>query len=220
MIIIGFLTETIFLGARLVYWLYLFLAILGAGGIFAYWQREAIRKFYYSLRFPERLIKIRMIYPNNNVNYFWRLIPDTTDKTFSLDGGTYDYNDETILKNNSWFAYREHKTEGRLIVRVSDKEYFLDDLLKIKNRWERWPEMTYKFGCPFPVDYNSTKTTEANNEITFNASDLEKLKKSTILTQIYNSVAQDSLIIFIIILAAVNIIISGFLLAKIMGWLK
>jgi hypothetical protein len=209
--------ETYFLGARLFYWFYLFLTLIAAGGIFAYHQRERIKKEWYAFRFPEKLLHVIMVYPGNYRRDFWRLIPE--DSTFELDGGTYMFENSSILKNNTWYAYKDKKAEGRLILKIEDKEYYLDDKLKLKSRWDKFPEIYYLYGCPFPVDWSKTRepvatTKDRNGEdiekpIIFNAQDFERLKKSTILTQIYATLSANGTMILLIILVIVVLILSA-----------
>jgi len=190
------------LGARLFYWFYLFLTLAGVGGAAIYWFREALKKRYFILRFPEKLIIVAIIYPGNKIRRFARLIPD--DNTFDFGDQTYNYAESSVLKNNTWYAYKDKAKEERLILNIESKEYYLDDLLKIKQRWERWPEIYYKYGCPLPINFWAEGETEAAKDkapiVEFNAHDLSRLKKSTILTQIYNSMGQNNLMVVVIIL--------------------
>jgi hypothetical protein len=198
-------------------WAYFGCSLLVLAGIIAYVARERIRKEWYKVRFPEKLIHVVLIYPGNFKRDYWRLIPE--DTTFELDGGTYNYDDDAVLKANTWFASKDKKREGRLILRIGEKEYYLDDRLKIKNRWETWPEIYFCYGCPFPVDWQTMETPEytskdamgndISKKVAFNAMDWERLKKSTILTQIYATLAANGTLIFIVILLVAVLILSG-----------
>lgn len=213
--------QTYFLGARLFYWLYLLFTLIAAAGIYLYINREMVKKSWYSVRFPEKLLHVKIFYPGGHYRDYWRLIPE--DNTFELDGGIYNYNDATVLKNNTWFAYKDKKEEGRLILNIEDQKYYLDDRLKIKNRWEKWPEIHFIYGCPWPIDYNKVEIAKqkvkdaqgniSDKEIIFNASDFERFKKSTILTQIYAALTGNALITVLVILVIIVLILSGVQLA-------
>lgn len=202
-------------GVRLFYWMYLPLSLLILGVVIAYWQREKLLKVWYSLRFPERLIKVNIIYPGNYIRHFWRLIPKTN--TFDFGEETYQYSEPSILKQNDWYATK--KEDGRLILRIKDNEYYLDDLLGIKNRWDQWPEIYYIDGCPFPVDWGKTAAPEitATNEkgeqttkkVHFNATDYKKFKQTKIITDLFASMENSGLMLALVILAVLILILVG-----------
>jgi hypothetical protein len=118
------------------------LALFLAGIVVLWWQRERLRKKYYELRFPEKLITINIIYPGGLFRKFYRLIPE--DSIFAIEGGMYSYNDEAILRNNDWYSYKDKA--GDMVVRVEENEYNLNTRLGIKQRWDKWPELYYKEG--------------------------------------------------------------------------
>lgn len=198
---------------RLFYWIYLFGAILLSSTGIIYWQREAIKKHYFILRFPEKLIIINVIYPGGYIRKFYRLIPE--DMTFDIEGGTYAFADQSILKKNDWFLY-PGKQADELCCRVDGKEYNISEKLQLRSRWEQWPELYYLFGKPFPVDFSASSP----DNIKFDSRDLEKLKKSTILTQIYASLPGDTIIYIVLVLLFVVLAAVGVILSKIMGWIK
>lgn len=210
--------NTMVFGARLFYWLYLLVTLFGGIGIYVYWQREQLRKFYYSLRFPEKLLKINIFYPGNTKQTYYRLIPN--DISFSIDGGTYLYDADAIIKNNDWYAFRDKKKLNRLIVRIEDKEYYLDDLKNIKVKREAWPELYYKFDCPFPIDINGSIIDDGKTNIKLKSTTLEDFKKSTLLTQVWTALENPNLIIFVLVLVVISLIIGGVTMGKVFGWIK
>lgn len=208
--------NSVFLGARLFYWLYLLLTLMLGGGAVAYWQRERIKKRFYELTNPEKLIKIGVVYPGNWIRYFYRLIP--REKTFTLPGGLYNYNDKEILKNNDFFI-QENK-EGRLIAKVGGQEYNISDKLKLKLRWERWPQIYFRFGNPWPlimaeepeikkaVKKEGEIETEDNQPVFYNASDLEKIMKSKLITQLLESISDSPMLKAVIVLIIIAILVG------------
>ena len=57
----GFFTNEL-LGVKLWIWLYFALSIMGGMTVLIFWFREKVRRKYYELRFPEKLIKIVIHY--------------------------------------------------------------------------------------------------------------------------------------------------------------
>jgi hypothetical protein len=200
--------------------------------VFAYWQRERIKKTWYSIRFPERMIKVNMIYPGNYIRHYWRLIPDSD--SFELDGGLYLFDDKEILKSNNWYASKKATKEKseRLVLNIDGNEYFLDERLKIKNRWEKWPQIFYIFGNPFPVNWAGTADVKIkemtagadpkleDKTILLSAQDLKHFKESTILTQLLASLKNNPLLIIILLVAFLALACSAAAAAKLFGLIK
>lgn len=200
--------DTYFLGARLFYWLYLLLTLAFGGGVVAYWMRERIIRKVLTTFQPEKLIKIGMIYPNGWIRRFYRLIP--TNRFYMLDGGAYNYNDSAVLKNSEAFALADKDDSTRLKFVFEGKEYYYDDQRKLKQRFERYPEIFYRYGKPWPLDMTTEPQPEPASQdkdgvkvrdITkYNASDLEKLIKSTMVNQLLTSFAANAGAIVVILL--------------------
>jgi len=211
--------NTYILGARLIYWLYLWITLVCAFGVYLWWNREFIRQKYYEIRFPERIILISIIYPGNWIKRFYRLIPNRD--TFSFGGEEYLYNDAAILKNNNWYTTTDKK--DKLIARIPDlsgageKEYFIDDYLKLKKKGRSYPELWFKDGCPFPIDFQKS---EQVSGLKINTQGLSKLHNSTTINQIYSSIAESGIIIVVLILTALGFLINLAVFSKLMGWLK
>jgi len=205
--------DTYIFGARLFLWAYLMLSFIAGCVPIIYFNREKLRKKYYEIRFPEHLLILNIVYPAGYLRRFYRLIPDLSDKTFLIDHGIYNFNEEAILRKNEWYA--RHK-DGYLIAVCDGKEYNLNLELGIKERWDKWPELWYKFGNPWPIDFYKTSP----NILAFNNSDFERFKQSKKLNEIYSALTQDNLMIFVLVILVIVLIVCGVTLGKTMGWIK
>jgi hypothetical protein len=188
------------------------LALFLGGVCVAWWQRERIRKVYYSLKFPELLLTLNIIYPSGFFRKFWRLIP--SDKGFILDGKLYLYNEAAIIKNNDWFSYKDSK--GNLVCRIENKEYNLNMILGIKQRWERWPELYYKEGNPIPIDFTGSSPAG----LAFNSTDVQRMRKSDTLAKIHNLMARADLMPIILVLVGVVLLAVLAIAFKTFGMIK
>ena len=178
----------------------------------AWWQREKIRKKYYELRFPELLLTLNIIYPSGLFRKFYRLIPD--DKGFILEGKLYLYNEAAIIKNNDWFAYKDKL--GALVCKIDGLEYNLNSLLGIKQRWERWPELYYKEGCPWPIDFGRS----IPEGLSYNSIDVNRMRKSDTLAKIHNVLARADLGPIILVLVALCLLALAGIALKVFGAIK
>jgi hypothetical protein len=204
--------QTYILGARLIYWLYLAMTLLFAGGVVLYVAREWLLKKFYSVKSPEKLIKCVVVYPGKWIRNFYRLIPDSGFN--SLPGGAYNYTEKAVYRNRDIFAYNN---QGGLKVDLDNMPYFLKLEKAYKKRFEPWPEIHYIYGNPLPVDYDMAIKKDESPAILFNSSDLERLKKSTILTQIYNAMSGANLLAVAIILLIILLILNAVGLANSAG---
>jgi hypothetical protein len=206
--------DTYFLGARLYYWFYLLITILGLLIVIAYTQRHVIKRKFYEIRFPEKLIIVSIIYPGNMIRDFPILVP--TSKSFELEGQKYLFNSKSILKNNFWFVREEG---DKLKVMIEDKEYNVVLKKSLKYRWHQWPRIYYREGCPWPIDWSIKPNLKdgKGNELNYTAQDLKAFSDEKTLMQIYKELEGNGLLVFILILVIVSIIISGVVALKLFG---
>lgn len=183
------------------------LTLLFAGGIVAYFARERILKRFYTLRSPEKVIKINMFYPGNMIRHFYRLIP--VDETQALDGGIYSCPNSAIYKNHDVYAWKDKI--GNYKITIDEKDYELMAENRFRKRWEPWPEIFYIYGCPLPLN---PKKEGVNSLIEFDSSGMERFKKNTILTQIYSAISGANLLNIILILLILVLLVSGLSLAQ------
>ena len=207
--------NVIFLGVRVVYWLYFLMSLVCGLIALIYWKREKIKETYYKIRFPEKTIKVVIHYPTGLYKVFWRLIPNQKD--FSLEGKRYFYNDDAITKENDFYV----QTRGnQLIARIRDgetvTEYNLDDKLRIKRHGSVYPEIHFVNNIPTPINFKDMDTTD----IKFTATDLKEFKENHLFEELLTLEGKKNLMILIMLIGGLNLLVTLFLLAKNMGWLK
>lgn len=200
-------------GVRLFIWLFVLIAIICVILAFAFWKKDKIQEIYYKIKYPEKVIKIIIHYKGTFLyKLFWRLIPDKPD--FSIDGKRYLYDSKDIIRDNDFYAYTE---DSQLIVRVEGKKYILDDRYKIlPHKKDNYPELHYFDNIPFAINYKDYE----GNKLQVSAKDYNELADNDLWEKLLTMREQKGMMLFLMILGVGNILISLFILAKIMGWLK
>jgi len=117
----------VWFGVRIWIWLYLLLSIVLGGVVALYFYRETIKRKYYEIRFPEKVLKVIIHYKNNMYNVYWRLVPD--DNIFRIAGKDYSFDNKTIQKENDFFT---RGTKPNLKIVVDSKEYDYPDGLQME----------------------------------------------------------------------------------------
>lgn len=201
--------NNLFLGVRLFIWFYFLISIISFSSIIIYYYREKIRSRYYNFRFPEKVIKVTIHYPNNQFKEFVRLIP--TDSYFILEGFRYCYSDPRVINDNEFFAQGD---KNRNIVSVQGKKYELQDLGIIKKRKNVMSEIHYFFNNPKPIIFDCKK-----ENLILSSEELTLFKDNDLFAKLLTLETEKALLIFCLILGVINILVSVFILAKIMGWL-
>lgn len=220
--------ELVVFGVRLWIWLYLLFSLFFFGGILVWWKREIIRKIYYQVRFPEKLIKVVIHYPSNLYQVYWRLIP--TDKLIKLDKKNYIYDKNQIGKEKDIFIAKQdrdsgvvfatdkihEKTKGKKTTFLIDfKEYEFKDFFLVKEKGKSYPEIHYYYNNPFPVDFDP--------EVDKNQLAGEQVKdfiENDLLTKLLTLKGEKTMFMIMLILIALNILATFFILGKIMGWIE
>jgi len=172
-----------------------------------WWYREKIRKKYYTLRFPEKLLKVIIHYPSSIYKEFWRVIPE--ENIFVLDGNSYEYIEKEVIKQNEFFMY---KRDGKEYVKVGGKEYEFDNLAKIQKRKGAFPEIHYWFNCSKPIHYDfNTK------KVDFSAKQLTDFKDNDLFAKLLNLEGEKQLIIICIILGILTLLCTVYIILKMHG---
>lgn len=206
----GFL-DTTFLGVRYTYWIFFGVSLICGIAVIINYFKENIKEHYYKIRWPEKLIKVIIHYPGNLYKIYWRLIPDRDD--FTIDGKSYAYGDQAVLKENDFYVRRD---DNKLIVMIDGKAYFLDDEYNIRRKGNSWPEIHYPFNVPYPINFNLID----KSEIKFSAVDMQDFKNNHLFEELLTLEGKKNLMIFILLICGLNFLVTAFLLAKTMGWLK
>lgn len=221
----SFLSDS-FLGVHVWIWLYALLSFVVGTGIIIYINRKKINETYIKWRWPEQVIKIVMHYKGGIYDTFWRLIP--TDKSFDIDGKTYYFKEQSLIKGNDVIANTidkdnpfvtiEHKvtdaSSGKPKEIIKTSRYNLKGV-PIRKKGSIFPEIHYKFNNPNPIDYDVT-----NDKIVFSAVDMKDFKENDLFKKLLTLSEERSMMIFLLVLGGINLIISLFILATIKGWIK
>lgn len=202
--------ETSFLGARLWIWLFLVFTLLFWGIILVYIFREKIRRQYYNIRYPERLLKIIIHYPNGLYQEKYRVFPDVDH--IDIDGKIYYTGKDQIIKKSDFFVQHDKDTE---FVNIDGNRYLVTKLLGIKTRWDKIIQLHYFYNNPEPIkfDYDT-------QQIKFTGEQSKQFKKNDLLTKLLTLNDNKGLFVLMFMLILGNLLISGFMLAKQMGWIE
>jgi hypothetical protein len=199
-----------FLGVRIWIWLYLLFSIVMFIIILVKFFKERIRKKFYELRYPEKLLKVVIHYKSNMFKEYWRIIPNS--KEFRIEEKLYHYTDKAVLRDNEIFG-----TKKGLDIKVSidGKEYNILDNYKQVKRWRAYPEVHFFFNCPSPIDFDLS-----GKEIDFTSQHLEEFKENDLFTKLLTMDTQKSIMVFLLVVGIINLLATVIVLSKIMGWLK
>jgi len=205
---LGFL-GLVFYGARLWIWLLLLISFLMFIGVIAYLKREKIKKKYFMFRYPEKLIKCIVHYKSGMFKIYWRIIP--SDDKFYFDNQIYKYSDKKVLKNNDWYVRQQNTSKS--IVKLGDKEFYLEDKAKLNDKEAKFPEIHYYFNNPCPIEF----TTKGMD---FSADDLKNFEEHDLWTKLLTLEGEKSFLLIILFLVIGNMLLTMFIIAKMMGWIK
>jgi hypothetical protein len=208
---LSFLNNVGWLNIRWWIWLYFLFSILMGLFIAIYWKREALKKYYYLARFPERIIRVIIHYGTSFYNVYWRLVPD--DKIFKINNKVYEYNDEKVLKENEFFA--DKKDNKKTIIKVDGIEYNFEDLALIKVKGGKYPEIHYFYNNPNPLDFNLTDA-----ELKFSSKQMNDFEENDLFTKLLTLTQERTTMMIVMIICILNSIINFVMLAKMMGWIK
>ena len=163
-------------GVALWIWLYFIINNVTVTGIMIYLFKEKVRKVYYQIKFPEKIIKVVIHYPTGMYRQFYRLIPE--EKTFSIDKKRYGFDDKLLIKNNDFYAHKNYN-DNSTTINIKNKTYNFETEAKIKYRWDKYPEIHYFYNVPNPIKFDIEQ-----NEIKFNALQLEEFQENDLFKKL------------------------------------
>lgn len=204
----AFLNETLW-GVRLWIWFYLVFSLSVFIFVVIYFFKERLKKGYYSIKYPEKLLKIVIHYSSNYFKEYWRIIPDNEE--FEIEGRLYKYSDKLILKDNDFFL---RKKDNKLYAHLDGKDYEVTERYKLLYRWRSYPELHYFFNNPTPIDFDLSK-----KSLEFSSKQLQEFKDNDLFAKLLTMDTQKSMLMFIFMLVILNFILSMVIFAKQMGWL-
>lgn len=197
-------------GVHLWIWIYLALSVVMFLFVLVYFYKEIIRKKYYEIRFPEKLLKIVMHYKSGYFKEYWRMIPETEE--FVIDSKIYKYSDKKVLKDNEFYL---RKKNAEITATIDGKEYNINDKCKLIKRWRSYPELHYFYNIPLPIDFDMS-----DKALEFSSKQMQEFKENDLFSKLLTLDNQNNILTFILILGVLNMLVSIFVLAKIMGWLN
>lgn len=207
----SFLSAVGWFSIRWWIWLYFLFSILMGLFVGIYWKREALKKFYYLARFPERIIKVFIHYNTSIYNIYWRLIPD--NGIFKINNKIYKYNDKDVLKENDFFA--DKRANKKTIIKVDGQEYNFEDIALIKLKGGKYPEIHYFYNNPKPLNFDLSE-----DELKFSSKQMHDFEKNDLFTKLLTLSQERTTMMIVMIICIINSIINFVVLAKLMGWLK
>lgn len=172
---------------------------------------ERIKEFYYKRRFPESTIKILIFYTSHIYRVFWRLVPD--NKMFDIGKKKYFYSDEDIIRNSELFAYGSKK--DKMLVKIDGVEYEVKNECFIKRKGHKSPEIHYFYDNPSPIMYDFK-----NKSVNFTSKDVQIFSENDLFTKLLTLREEAIKMLLLMVLVAVNLLATVFLLAKYMKWIK
>ena len=223
--------NTYFLGARIWVWLYFAFIIIVLVLVALYFKREALKGVYYRMRWKERVIKVVIHYTSSIYKIYWRLIPD--ESVVKVDKKMYLYDERSILHNKesymskpghgakdflivSDYAVVDTDKKGRQTIKIEgEKEYVLTDIGRIKDKSSQYPEIHYFYNKPEPILWDI-----AGQKQEFSSLSLKEFKENDLFGKLLRMKMERSLLMFLLILGIMNLVMTLFLIAKVMGWLK
>lgn len=200
------------LGVKVWIWLYFFLSIVLGSFVILYWHREKIRRKYYEIRFPERIIKVVLHYKSGFFKEFFRLMPD--DNLFVINGKDYHFDSEEILRDNDFFV-RKNKKKTETVVKIEGVEYIITDLYKLRKKKRDYPELHYFYNIPKPIQFDYKE-----KDIKLSAKQLNLFQENDLFSKLLTLDTQRNIFIILMILMIANFLVTFILLAKNMGWIK
>lgn len=179
-------------------WFYFFIQVVMIIGIMIYLFRERVRKTYYKVRFPEKLIKVVVHYKTGQYREYWRVIPD--EKTFSVGGKRYEFSDKSLIKENEFFTVNE---TDKTIIKAGNKKYLLEDELKIKKRRGKYPEIHYFYNVPSPIRFDYS-----GKDIKLSSAQLEEFQENDLFKKLLTLREEQRLLLFILIISMIGALAS------------
>ncbi len=224
----GFLTKVVF-GVRLWILLYLFASFFGLVAIIIWFMRERILKAYYTIRYPEKVIKVIIHYKTGLYKVYYRLIP--TNTLFKIQKTPYYYDKKVVTKEHEFFIAKQHRKEPILlivknlfvkkkgkkeIIKIGDtEEYEFKEFFRIKEKGRKYPEIHYLFNYPNPLKFDLD-----TEDLQFTSKQLREFKENDLISKLLTMKGERNLMMMLMIMVIANLIATVFIIAKMMGWIQ
>jgi len=175
--------------------------------------RNKIKKKYYELRYPEKLIKVILHYKSGMFKEYWRIIPD--DNIIKAENKYYSFSDTQLLNvaTNETLAKRIDKKDYMNIT-IDGNTYQLSEKHLLKKRFRHYPEIHYLFNVPAPIAFNIK-----NKKIELSAKQLEEFNENNLFAKLLSADMEKNMLRLLFLIVVGNIIGTVFIIAKIMEWI-
>jgi len=205
----GFFTG-LFLGVRIWIWLYFLFSMFMGLFVAIYFFKERIKRKYYEIRYPEKLIKTVIHYKSGMFKEYWRIIPD--DNFLKCEGKIYNFLNTNLIKGNDLFIDKE---KDKSKIQINGNTYELKDFSIIKKRWRKYPEIHYFFNSPNPIFFDVGK-----KKVDLSSKQLESFKENDLFAKLLTMETEKRILTILLIMMIINTIGTILIFAKLMGWLK
>lgn len=192
-------------------WFYFIFSISAGIFVIIYFFKERIKKKYYEIRFPEKLIKVVMHYPSSYFKEYWRLIPD--DNFIIAEGKRYQFSKEHLEKSKDLFVAKNEKKESQIF--INKETYTLKDLHLIHKRWRKYPEIHYFYNAPTPIKFDTK-----NEKIDITSTQLDKFNENDLFSKLLTMEDEKRLVMLVMIMVIINLLATAVLIAIQMEWIK
>ena len=227
--------DYIILGLPLWIWNVLMLCLLfGFGVYFIVFpdQFEKLKGTFYTIKNPEKVIKVIIHHDNSLFKVYWRLVPN--DDIFIIKKEFYLYDKDSVSKEHDFYVAKHKlippsiwivkdlfvkKVDGKQVFKLGGmKEYDFYKFFKIKQKGKKHAEIHYMFNVPTPINFNISS--EGKPKIEFSSVNLKKFKENDLFEKLLKLKGEMQIMMVLIALLVANLGVSVFLLSKSMGWIE
>jgi len=182
-------------------WIIMGFQIIAPLSFSIYFYRELIRKKWYEIFNPEKIIHIIIHFPSNKIKEYWRLIPPT--KEWVIGQLLYFYKDNELLKPNEVLT----SEKNIYVAEIDGQKYNLDVKNLERKRFVKYPQIHFYNGIPSPLSFDFK-----NKKVELSSHDLLKFQKNDLMKKLLS--LEEEMNLLKLILLAVALCFVGIVLAN------
>ena len=182
-------------------WIIMGFQIIAPLSFSIYFYRELIRKKWYEIFNPEKIIHIIIHFPSNKIKEYWRLIPPT--KEWVIGQLLYFYKDNELLKPNEVLT----SEKNIYVAEIDGQKYNLDVKNLERKRFAKYPQIHFYNGIPSPLSFDFK-----NKKVELSSHDLLKFQKNDLMKKLLS--LEEEMNLLKLILLAVALCFVGIVLAN------
>jgi hypothetical protein len=182
-------------------------------------------------KFPHKIIRIIVRYPANKYDTIFRLLPDS--RRLNIDDGEYYMTENDLSKNKDLFDKMVYRTSDKKIAfnyepelkllkgtkletQKHRKTYYIDESMITRQKDDdKMPTLEYWFNSPSPILFNFDAS-----EIQLTSKQLKEYKENDLVSKLLRLNDEKMMFMLLMIITGINLIVTIFILSKIMGWTK